>query len=128
MTKLLVLVQHQSGLGATALARGLCSSSDPMSGFFCVRKKTLERGLAKLNPIGFKIGLEIMARCQTSVRDVPIMFQERLHGESKLSAKQNVEYIQQLLGLYWAAYGLRLTVFLLVVLFFAAQVLRVWLL
>ena len=36
--------------------------------------------------------------------DVPIMFQERLHGESKLSTKQTVEYVQQLLVLYRDAY------------------------
>jgi len=32
------------------------------------------------------------------------MFQERLHGESKLSTKQTVEYVQQLLVLYRDAY------------------------
>ncbi|CAD7939620.1 unnamed protein product [Amoebophrya sp. A120] len=104
-------------LGATALAWGLCSSRDPMSGFFCVRKGTLQRGIDQINPIGFKIGLEIMARCRCSVQDVPIMFQERLHGESKLSAKQNIEYIQQLLGLYWAAHGFKITAVVFFVLF-----------
>ncbi|KAJ1460897.1 nucleotide-diphospho-sugar transferase [Pelagophyceae sp. CCMP2097] len=85
--------------GATLLARPLGGSSDPMSGFFCLRKAVLQR--AVINPIGFKVGLEIMVRCRCHpVVDVPITFCERTHGESKLSAKQNVEYVQQLAQLY----------------------------
>jgi dolichol-phosphate mannosyltransferase len=50
-----------------------------MSGFFCVKKETVARG--KVNPIGFKISLEIMARCRCHpVEDVPIMFQESEEG------------------------------------------------
>jgi hypothetical protein len=72
-----------------------------MSGFFCVRKKTLAIGRANCNPIGFKIGLEVMARCRCKkVKDVPITFQERVAGESKLTMTQNVEYIKQLIALY----------------------------
>lgn len=87
--------------GATALAWPLSGSTDPMSGFFCTTKKVLARGEGKINPIGFKIGLEIMVRCRCkTVRDVPIMFQDRVAGQSKLSAKQNVLYLLQLGSLY----------------------------
>ena len=73
-----------------------------MSGFFCTTKEVLARGEPR--PRGFKIGLEVMVRCRcTTVEDVPITFREREAGESKLSAKQNVEYVQQLAGLYWFA-------------------------
>jgi len=90
--------------GATALAAPLSASTDPMSGFFCVTKATLARGAP--DPIGFKIGLEIMVKCRCArVADVPITFREREAGESKLSAKQNIEYLQQLAGLYAFAYG-----------------------
>lgn len=98
---------------ATALAWGVTSSRDPMSGFFCVRKMTLIRGIRDLNPIGFKIGLEVMARCRTSVRDVPIMFQERLHGESKLDASTQIQYLYQLGQLYWARYQIYILVSLI---------------
>ncbi|CAD7942383.1 unnamed protein product [Amoebophrya sp. A25] len=111
-------------LGATCLAWGLCSSRDPMSGFFCTRKSILKRGDGKISPIGFKIGLEIMARCGCKVQDVPIMFQERLHGESKLSAKQNIEYIQQLLGLYWDGYKGLVVFMILSILLLVAVVMR----
>merc|ERR1712194_561048 len=92
--------------GATLLAWGLTSSNDPMSGFFCTSKTVLLRGNGKICTIGFKIGLEIMARCRCTVADVPITFQERLHGESKLTGKQQIEYLQQLFQLYAAAYWL----------------------
>jgi len=61
--------------GATLLAFPLSGSTDPMSGFFCTRKRVLGRGSSTINPIGFKIGLEIMVRCNCKpVKDVPIMF------------------------------------------------------
>mmetsp|Transcript_12870 Transcript_12870/g.17788 ORF Transcript_12870/g.17788 Transcript_12870/m.17788 type:complete len:266 (+) Transcript_12870:203-1000(+) len=87
--------------GATLLAWPLSGSSDPMSGFFCTTKEVLARGEGKINPIGFKIGLEIMvrSRCKT-IKDVPIMFQDRAAGESKLSTKQNFLYLMQLASLY----------------------------
>ena len=55
-----------------------------------------KRGNRRPRPVGFKIGLEIMVRCDCSrVVDVPITFREREAGESKLSAKQNVEYFRR---------------------------------
>ena len=91
----------QSILGAAISPEPLTSSTDPMSGFFCVNKTTLAKGRAKCNPIGFKIGLEIMARCRCEkVEDIGITFRERVAGESKLTMKQNLYYLQQLLALY----------------------------
>jgi dolichol-phosphate mannosyltransferase len=76
-----------------------------MSGFFCTRKSVIERGESSINPIGFKIGLEIMSRCRANpVVDVPITFQSRIAGESKLTMKQNFLYIEQLIGLYWSRF------------------------
>lgn len=90
--------------GATLLAAPLTSSTDPMSGFFCVRRDTLNRGRQSCNPLGFKIALEIMVHCRPRVVDVPITFRERHAGESKLSMKQNFLYLRQLLSLYFTAY------------------------
>ena len=96
------LVRVIISAGATLLARPLCTSTDPMSGFFCTTKHSWRNGEPR--PLGFKVGLEVMVRCRcTTVEDVPITFRERTAGESKLSAKQNVEYLQQLAGLYWFA-------------------------
>ena len=37
--------------------------------------------------------------------DVPITFQERVAGESKLSGKQQLLYLRQLSSLYWFKFG-----------------------
>mmetsp|Transcript_84504 Transcript_84504/g.242635 ORF Transcript_84504/g.242635 Transcript_84504/m.242635 type:complete len:132 (+) Transcript_84504:600-995(+) len=75
-----------------------------------------------INPIGFKIGLEIMVRCRCQrVQDVGIMFQERAAGESKLSAKHYKFYVQQLAALYWDKY--MDYIFLVVLLVFGALIL-----
>lgn len=116
--------------GATLLAWFLAPSTDPMSGFFCISKEVLKRGEGQLNPIGFKIGLEIMVRCRCKpVKDVAITFQERNAGESKLSAKTYKLYLEQLLSLYIALYGpllaaLSLLMLLLVYAIFASTVSR----
>jgi dolichol-phosphate mannosyltransferase len=103
--------------GATLLAYGVSRSTDPMSGFFCTTKSVLARGAKSINPIGFKIGLECMARCRANpVVDVPITFQSRIAGESKLTMKQNVQYIQQLAALYWDNYGVLMLVLVCIVL------------
>ncbi len=91
-----------NSLGATWLAKPLTGASDPMAGFFCLRKETLHKGEeAGLNPIGYKIALEIMvkARCR-KVAEVPIEFSDRLHGESKLTLRQQLLYLQHLVRLY----------------------------
>ena len=100
--------------GATTLARPLTASTDPMSGFFCLPRSVYARGKASLNPIGYKIGLEITVRCRcTKLQNFPIQFQERVAGESKLSMKQNFLYLQHLLYLYWAMYPVTIVVFCL---------------
>ena len=85
---------------ATWLARPLTRVQDPMSGFFCLRRSTW-RGAAALNPLGYKIGLELIvkARCRQVV-EIPIQFSDRLHGKSKLTARQQLEYLRHLGRLY----------------------------
>jgi len=77
-----------------------------MSGFFCTTKEVLARGRDRLNPIGFKIALEVMVRCRAESQDMPITFREREAGESKLTMKQNLQYLEQLASLYWDRYPL----------------------
>jgi len=89
---------------ATLLARGLTSVTDPMAGFFAIRKEKLE-GAAEFRPIGYKIALELIVRCDCqSVTEIPIAFQDRRSGESKLSLTQQWHYIRHLGRLYWAKY------------------------
>jgi dolichol-phosphate mannosyltransferase len=107
---------------ATMLAYGVSKSSDPMSGFFCTTRTVLARGAKSINPIGFKIGLEVMARCRAEpVVDVPITFQSRIAGESKLTMKQNVQYIQQLAALYWDRFAWLIVVLVVAMVLAASQ-------
>lgn len=81
---------------ATLLARPFTRVRDPMSGFFALRRSTVARA-SDLNPIGYKIGLELIVkgRCQ-DVREVPIHFSDRLIGDSKLSLKERLLYLQHI--------------------------------
>jgi len=86
---------------ATVLARPFAGPTrDPMSGFFALRRSTFERG-QYLTPLGYKIGLELMCKCRVaSVKEVPIHFDTRAQGESKLTIKQQFKYLEHLSRLY----------------------------
>ncbi len=99
-------------MAATVLPLKLASVGDPMSGLFMIRKSALEN--AQLNPLGYKILLEIIAKAHyTKLVEVPYVFQEREKGASKLGARQYLEYLQHLLRLAvgtgqlwsWIRYG-----------------------
>lgn len=86
---------------ATALARPFSGNSkDPMSGFFALRRETLDRA-QRLMPLGYKIGLELMCKCRVArVTEIPIHFAERTAGESKLSLREQFRYLEHLSRLY----------------------------
>jgi len=86
---------------ATWLARPFAGqTTDPMSGFFALRRETFQRG-QRLTPLGYKVGLELMCKCRArDVRDIPIQFATRTRGESKLTLTQQVKYLEHLSRLY----------------------------
>jgi len=86
---------------ATALARPFAGRvTDPMSGFFALRRVTY-LGARQLTPLGYKIALELMCKCQVkTVQEIPIHFGLRAAGESKLSLKQQFRYLEHLSRLY----------------------------
>ena len=69
--------------------------SDPMSGFFMIRREIVEEVAPRLATTGFKILADIAASVQRvpTVAEVPFVFRERIHGESKLDAKVALDYI-----------------------------------
>ncbi|WP_409331177.1 glycosyltransferase [Trujillonella humicola] len=89
--------------GSTLLARScfprrvgrVCT--DPMTGFFCVRREAVQ--LDRLRPRGFKILLEILARHDLSVAEVPFAFGERHDGESKASWRNGAQFLWQMAAL-----------------------------
>ncbi|MDA0978030.1 MAG: glycosyltransferase family 2 protein [Proteobacteria bacterium] len=89
---------------ATLLTRPLVNCRDPMSGFFAFHRTRIEG--VRLNPIGYKIGLELMVRGRfTGVREIPIRFQDRAIGESKMNFTQQVYFLRHLRRLYTARFG-----------------------
>lgn len=101
---------------ATLLARPLTTIKDPMAGFFALRRATFERG-QDFAPLGYKIGLELMVKCRCErVVEVPIHFEDRRFGQSKLTLQQQLLYLQHLRRLYIFKYGVwtQLTQFLIV--------------
>jgi len=81
---------------ATLLARPFTSIKDPMAGFFALpRERFLQAD--HLKPVGFKIGLELLVKCQCrDVREVPIRFEERRHGTSKLNLREQLNYVRHI--------------------------------
>ena len=74
--------------------RKLSGCSDPMTGFFLVDREAVD--LEALRPRGFKILLEILARRQLRIGEVPFSFAQRFAGQSKASFTQGVRFLTQL--------------------------------
>jgi dolichol-phosphate mannosyltransferase len=90
---------------ATLLAMPLTSVRDPMSGFFALRRSTFEQG-KDFNPVGYKIGLELIVKCRCErVVELPIHFEDRQFGQSKLTLRQQMLYLQHLRRLYIFKFG-----------------------
>jgi len=84
--------------GAGLLARGLTPLSDPTSGFMALRKSIL-RGV-ELDPLGWKIVLEVVVKTRPRILEVPIVFRERREGKSKLGFRAQLDYLRHLARLY----------------------------
>jgi dolichol-phosphate mannosyltransferase len=84
---------------ANLLARPIVPVRDATSGFFALRREVVE-GVV-LDPIGFKIGLEVMAKGRyRRFTEVPYVFQDRRYGKSKFGARQVFSYLRQLSRLW----------------------------
>ncbi|MEP6829227.1 MAG: glycosyltransferase family 2 protein [Rhizomicrobium sp.] len=87
---------------ATKLTHRLVGTnlSDPMSGFFMMRRDRLEEIVSRLSPVGFKILLDIAATGgeRLSIAEQPYVFGARFDGESKFNAQIGVEFLGLLLA------------------------------
>lgn len=68
--------------------------SDPMSGFFMLKREVLDTTVHNLSALGFKILLDILATTRQPLRiaEVPYCFRNRFAGESKLDEMVMWEY------------------------------------
>ncbi len=73
--------------------------SDPMSGFFMLRREAFDRAVRRLSGVGYKILLDILisARPPLAVAEIPYEFRNRSQGESKLDSAVAWEYLILLL-------------------------------
>jgi dolichol-phosphate mannosyltransferase len=86
---------------ATRLSRLVVKAelSDPMSGFFMIRRPAFEVALRSLSGQGFKILIDLFASSPRPLafKELPYQFRLREHGESKLDTLVAWEYLQLLL-------------------------------
>ena len=88
---------------ASSLGKPLCGVNDSSSGLFGTYKSLLNT--KELNPIGFKIGLDIYNKLKQKTKtEVPYVFLSRHFGDSKFTSKQVKEYLKQLAQLYYSEY------------------------
>jgi len=86
--------------------------SDPMSGFFLLRRDVFEQERHLLNPRGFKIMLEfyfVLRNCPRhyACLEQGIKFARRHYGQSKLSTRVIFQYLYQLWDLSWRRAGIK---------------------
>lgn len=87
---------------STALAHRFLgvTLSDPMSGFFMIRRTVIEEIAPFLMTQGFKILLDIVAtaRGRLRVAEIPYSFRGREYGESKLDARIALDFVSLVIG------------------------------
>jgi len=88
--------------GAIVLAHLLLPSTrqfrDPLSGFFVFNRQVVAH--VHLKPTGYKILLEILTEGEfQNVAEVPYTFGTRSGGESKLNARQQIDYLRHVYSL-----------------------------
>ena len=80
---------------ACLMGQVLVPVRDSTSGFFALRRSVIDG--VTLNPIGFKIGFEVMARGKYNrVVELPYTFRDREHGASKFGQREIFQYVKQL--------------------------------
>jgi dolichol-phosphate mannosyltransferase len=73
--------------------------TDPMSGFFMLKRSAFDAAVRRLSQEGYKILLDIVASSPAPVRikEVPYVFGVRQHGESKVDSLVVLDYLMLLL-------------------------------
>ena len=102
------LLRRIASRGASALGRLIVGLQvrDLTSGFGAFRRGRMEALLPTLNPKGFKLLLEILAKSgDARVKETPITFVDRQHGRSKASAREALVFLRLCFGLRGQRHG-----------------------
>jgi len=70
--------------------------SDPMTGFFAVRKDVIDRVVFK--PFTWKVCLEIDMKARPKLAEIPIIPGPRVAGKSKTSLKTGLKLVRDMVG------------------------------
>jgi dolichol-phosphate mannosyltransferase len=93
---------------ATALSQRLLKAtiSDPMSGFFAVKREVVVEALPRMSSIGFKVLMDMIAShpAPLKIAEVPYTFSTRIHGESKFDLRVAQEFAVLLLEKMFGRY------------------------
>ncbi|HEU0257029.1 MAG TPA: glycosyltransferase [Microbacteriaceae bacterium] len=92
-------LRHAVSRASTLVTRGmfprrLHGCTDPMSGFFAVRRASLNLG--DMRPRGFKVLLEILTHHRFRIAEEPFVFGVRSSGSSKAGAGNGLQFLVQL--------------------------------
>ncbi len=87
-----LLASKAGCLIARMLVRGARKVRDNMSGYFIVRKSSID--IERLKPRGYKILLEILGRhSNLRISEIPYIFRNRRAGKSKISTNTLVDFL-----------------------------------
>lgn len=93
-----LLSRGAQALGLLLLPGTVGRVTDPMSGFFLIRRKSIAG--QPLHPVGYKILIEVLARGSVrKVTEVPFTFLEREQGKSKVRLFHYFDYLRHLMRL-----------------------------
>jgi dolichol-phosphate mannosyltransferase len=85
-------------IGLVLLPEVIGKVTDPMSGYFMVRRSAIANTTFK--PVGYKILIEVLGRGRfRSIREIGYVFRERQNGDSKLGPRVYLEYLMHLASL-----------------------------
>jgi len=88
-------------IGILVLPAALGRVSDPLSGYFMIRRSVLSG--VPLKPLGYVLLVEILARAKIRwIAEVGYVFRERAEASSQASLRICVAYLAQLVRLRWA--------------------------
>lgn len=76
--------------------------SDPMSGFFMLKRTAFEKCVRRLSLQGYKLLLDIVTAYpgQMKIKEIPYEFRNRERGESKLDSMVMMEFVMMLIEKY----------------------------
>ena len=96
------VLRRLGSCGASAIGRVIVGLDirDVTSGFAAFRREAMESILPDLNPRGFKLLIEVLARARGDVvKEVPILFINRRYGKSKLTPGEVLIFLRHCLTL-----------------------------